>query len=114
MGEYIVRFLLGGIAVSLFAVLGDVFRPKSFAGLFGAAPSIALSTLALAIYAHGPVYAAREGRTMMIGAVALCVYSIAVCQLLQRCRLHAITATIVSFVFWMVVALGGKLLLLGA
>ena len=38
MTEYLVRFLIGGIAVSLFAVLGDVLRPKSFAGLFGAAP----------------------------------------------------------------------------
>ena len=114
MGEYVVRFIIGGIAVSLFAVLGDVFRPKSFAGLFGAAPSIALSTLALAIYSHGALYASREGRTMMIGSVALCVYSIAVCQLLQRYRLHALTATIVSFLFWMAVALGGKILLLGA
>jgi transposase len=33
------------IAVSAFAALGDTLRPKSFAGLFGAAPSIALATL---------------------------------------------------------------------
>jgi len=43
MLEY-VRFLAGGIAVSAFAALGDTLRPKSFAGLFGAAPSIALAT----------------------------------------------------------------------
>ncbi len=46
--EYFVRFLVGGIVVSAFAVLGDVLRPKSFAGLFGAAPSLALATLSLA------------------------------------------------------------------
>jgi Protein of unknown function (DUF3147) len=39
-----VRFVAGGLIVSLFAVLGDVLRPKSFAGLFGAAPSVALAT----------------------------------------------------------------------
>ena len=39
MTEYIVRFLIGGVAVSAFAMLGDILRPKSFAGLFGAAPS---------------------------------------------------------------------------
>ena len=39
--------------VSLFAVAGDVLRPKSFAGLFGAAPSVALATLTLAFWKHG-------------------------------------------------------------
>jgi len=32
--------------VSAFAVIGDLFKPKSFGGLFGAAPSVALATLA--------------------------------------------------------------------
>ena len=45
MTEYVVRFLIGGLAVSSFAILGDLLRPKSFAGLFGAAPSVALATL---------------------------------------------------------------------
>ena len=49
MSAFIVRFLIGGIVVSLFATLGDVLRPKSFAGLFGAAPSIALATIGLTI-----------------------------------------------------------------
>ena len=47
MNVLIIRFLVGGFVVSLFAALGDVFGPKSFAGLFGAAPSIALATIAL-------------------------------------------------------------------
>jgi hypothetical protein len=34
MSEYVVRFFLGGVVVSAFAMLGDVLRPKSFAGLF--------------------------------------------------------------------------------
>lgn len=53
MSEYIIRFLVGGAVVSVFAMLGDVLRPKSFAGLFGAAPSVALATLGIAIYQHG-------------------------------------------------------------
>jgi hypothetical protein len=44
MTEYVVRFLVGGIVVSAFATLGDILSPKSFAGLFGAAPSVALAT----------------------------------------------------------------------
>ena len=45
MTEYLVRFLVGGVVVSAFAMFGDVLRPKSFAGLFGAAPAVALATL---------------------------------------------------------------------
>ena len=36
MTETFIRFLVGGLFVSAFAVLGDVLKPKSFAGLFGA------------------------------------------------------------------------------
>ena len=55
--------------VSAFAILGDVLRPKSFAGLFGAAPSVALATLSLALFKQGGIYVS-EGRSMMIGALA--------------------------------------------
>jgi hypothetical protein len=51
--DLILRFVIGGIVVSAFAALGDVLKPKSFAGLFGAAPSIALATLGLTIAANG-------------------------------------------------------------
>jgi hypothetical protein len=52
MQEMLVRAVLGGIVVSSFAVLGDVLKPKSFAGLFGAARSVALATLALTIHVN--------------------------------------------------------------
>jgi hypothetical protein len=32
MGTLFIRFLIGGVVVSLFAALGDILRPKSFAG----------------------------------------------------------------------------------
>ena len=56
MKEMLFRFLVGGIVVSAFATLGDVLKPKSFAGLFGAAPSVALATLALTIVKEGVHY----------------------------------------------------------
>jgi Protein of unknown function (DUF3147) len=52
--DYLVRFVAGGVVVSLFAIVGDVLRPKSFAGLFGAAPSVALATLTLASGVKAP------------------------------------------------------------
>jgi len=111
--EYVIRFFIGGFAVSTFALLADVFRPKSFAGLFSAAPSIALATLAIAFWKDGPAYAALEGRSMMIGSLALCLYSIAVCQLMKRYEFPALVATVVSLIAWTSAALAGKCLLLG-
>jgi hypothetical protein len=106
MTEYVIRFLVGGAVVSAFAMLGDLLRPKSFAGLFGAAPSVALATLGIAIYQHGIDYALAQSRAMMAGALALAVYSIVVCQLLMRARLRALPATLLSLAVWLVVAVG--------
>jgi hypothetical protein len=80
MTEYVVRFLVGGVLVSAFAMLGDILRPKSFAGLFGAAPSVALATLGIAVYRHGADYAAQQSWAMTAGAIALAVYSVFVCH----------------------------------
>jgi uncharacterized membrane protein (GlpM family) len=104
MTEYLVRFFVGGVAVSAFAMLGDVLRPKSFAGLFGAAPSVALATLGIAVYRHGAGYAATQSRSMMAGAIALGVYGVVVCQLLVRARMRATLATLLSLVVWLIVA----------
>jgi hypothetical protein len=52
MSESVIRFLVGGAIVSAFAMLAGVLRPKSFAGLFGAGPSVALATLGMAVYQH--------------------------------------------------------------
>ena len=110
--EYIVRFIAGGLVVSLFAVLGDVLRPKSFAGLFGAAPSVALTTLGLAYWKHGGDYVSLEARAMQIGALSLGFYSFVVVQLLMRRQWSAASATGVALSVWLALALGLKQMLL--
>lgn len=111
--QYLIRFLAGGIVVSAFAVLGDMLRPKSFAGLFGAAPSVALATLSLALWKEGGEYVSVEGRSMMLGAVALALYNLAVCQLLMRLRWSALAATTATVLLWLPVAVGSKQILIG-
>jgi hypothetical protein len=111
--EYLVRFVAGGLVVSCFALLGDMLRPKSFAGLFGAAPSIALVTLVLAFWRHGADYTSIEARSMVFGGIALAAYSLATCQLLMRLRVSALVATLVAAVAWFGVAFGLKFALLG-
>jgi len=104
--ETMVRFLIGGVVVSAFAVVGGLFKPTSFAGLFGAAPSVALATLGLAIAKEGRGYASLECRSMIAGAVALGVYSLAVSQLLMRFRLSALISTLSLTVLWFLIAFG--------
>jgi len=84
MKEILVRFLIGGVAVSFFSVLGDVFKPKSFAGLFGAAPSVALATLGIALVTEGTQYAATEASSMMAGSIAFFAYSSVVSWILMH------------------------------
>jgi hypothetical protein len=74
MSQIVVRFLVGGAVVSVFALLGDLLKPKSFAGLFGAAPSVALATLSLSVVTDGASCAATEARSMMAGAVSFSEY----------------------------------------
>jgi uncharacterized membrane protein (GlpM family) len=111
--DYVLRFFAGGLIVSVFAILADVLRPKSFAGLFGAAPSVALATLTLAISREGNAYVSVEGRSMILGAIALSFYCVAVCQLLMRFRLSAAMATGSALLVWFVVALGFEQILVG-
>jgi hypothetical protein len=111
--DYVLRFLAGGLIVSAFAVLGDVLRPKSFAGLFGAAPSVALATLTLAMLKQGPDYVSTEGRSMVLGAVAFLLYGFVVCQLLVRFRISALLAAGSALTVWLLAACGLKQLIIG-
>ena len=106
MIDVILRFLIGGVAISSFAMLGDVLRPKSFAGLFGAAPSIALASLGLTAAQHGRVYAAVEGRSMTLGALAFFFYAAAVSRLLMRRQHSAAKVTLTLLPVWFGISLG--------
>ncbi len=106
MKEMILRFVIGGAVVSSFAALADVFKPKSFAGLFGAAPSIALATLGLTVAAEGRVYAATEARSMMVGAIAFFIYASWVSWLMMRYKWKALAVTTSSILVWLSAAFG--------
>jgi uncharacterized membrane protein (GlpM family) len=104
-GELVVRFLIGGIVVSLFAAIAEIVRPKSFAGLFGAAPSIALTTLGIAIVQHGKDYAGIEARSMIFGALAFFLYAAAASWLLMRYKTRALATTVGLLPLWLAASL---------
>lgn len=106
MTDLIVRFMVGGVVVSVFAMTGDVLRPKSFAGLFSAAPSVALATLALTIHKQGKPYAAQEAASMLLASIAFIVYAAAASYILRRWRISALVTALVTMPIWAGVSLG--------
>ena len=114
MKELFVRFLIGGIVVSVFSFMSDLFKPKTFAGLFGAAPSVALASLGLTVMTQGKEVATTEARSMILGAVALLLYSRVVSHILVRFAFRALTVSPVSLLLWVVVAVGLWSVILGS
>lgn len=106
MHDVLVRFFWGGAVVSTFALLGDVLKPKSFAGLFGAAPSVALATLGLAVHRHGAGYASLEAKLMLLGAIAFFIYASIASHLMMRQKWAALPVTVLALVVWLGAALG--------
>lgn len=106
MTQWVVRFLVGGAVVSLFSTLADTLKPKSFAGLFAAAPSIALATLGLTMLADGKKYAAAESRAMIAGAIAFCFYASISSHLMMKRRIHSKLAALASLTVWFAISFG--------
>lgn len=104
MSQSLARFIMGGAIVSVFAIIGDVLKPKSFAGLFGAAPSVALATLTMTIVSQGSSYAAVEARSMMAGAVAFFFYASLVSRIMMRYKIRAMWVTLCLIPVWLAVA----------
>ena len=104
MIQLLCRFLVGGVVVSAFAVIGDLLKPKSFAGLFGAAPSVALATLALTVISDGSAYAAIEAHFMMAGCIAFFMYVSVVSWIMMHYKLKALWVTVCAMPLWFAVA----------
>ena len=104
--ELFLRVLIGGAVVSVFAVLGDLFKPKSFAGLFGAAPSVALATLALTVSTQDTTYVATEAASMVLGAIAFFIYSCCASWIMMRYKWQTLTVTSSLILVWLFVAFG--------
>jgi hypothetical protein len=106
LGQFAIRVALGGAIVLVFSVIGQVFKPKTFAGMFGAAPSVALASLALAACEHDKDYAAVEARSMLIGALALFVYGTACVAATKRQGWPVWLSATLAWGLWFAVALG--------
>lgn len=76
--------LCGGLLVVAFALLSEGLSPKRFAGLFGAAPSVAIAGLSITLIAQGVPDAHKDTIGMIAGGIGMTAYAAAVVPLLRR------------------------------
>ena len=106
MSDLLLRFLIGGLVVTVFAAIGDLVKPESLGGVFAAAPTIALATVSLTAHQHGARYVVVEARSMVAGALAFFVYACAVSFVLMRYRTKAVTTGMALLLVWFGTAAG--------
>lgn len=81
-----IKGLAGGTLVVAFALLSEGLSPKRFAGLFSAAPAVALAGLTIVLLDKGAHEAHRNVTGMIAGGVGMMAYAAAVIPLLRRTR----------------------------
>lgn len=104
IGLLAIRAAAGGALVVVFALISEIVKPKAFAGLFAAAPSVAIASLIITVVSEGQTKARWSSVGMAAGAVgmaACCALAAAVVP-----RLGALRGSLLAVGSWGVVALG--------
>jgi len=73
VAEAAVKALAGGLLDLGFAAVSKILTPERFAGVFSAAPSVALGSLVVTLVFTGPEDIAAIGSWMAVGADAFVV-----------------------------------------
>lgn len=105
-----IKTVIGGLAVVCFSLVAECAKPKRFAGLFAAAPSVALASLAITAFQKGGHGTVAYAHGMLIGSAGMIAYCLVSLLLIER--LHALAGSILSWLAWFIVA-GGLYLLVG-
>lgn len=90
--------LAGGTLVVAFALFCETLSPKRFAGLFGAAPAVALAGLTIALLDKGGSQAHNSALGMIAGTGGMVLYAAATVPLLRR--MNAVPAAAVALSAW--------------
>jgi hypothetical protein len=94
--------LIAGTFVVIFSVVSHAVAPKSFAGIFGAAPSIALASLTITVLDRGASAGKMQAFSMIFAGLAMVAYCAT--AVITVDRFGALRGSIVAFVSWFVVA----------
>jgi hypothetical protein len=99
-----VKGLVGGTVVVVFALVGEVVRPRAVAGVSSGAPSVAIGSLSVTAIASGAAAAASQSRGMIAGAAALVMWCL--CGLDTFKRFGALRGSLLATLIWFAVAGG--------
>lgn len=99
-----VKGLLGGTFVVLFAFIGETLKPKRFAGLFAAAPSVAVASLLISALTKGPATTRELALGMLLGSAGMFTYCVV--GLVTVDRLRALAGSVTAWTVWLAVSLG--------
>lgn len=103
-GTLALRGLAGGVFVVVFAVVGEVFTPKAFAGLFAAAPSVAVASLIITITTEGSKRAHQDAVGMVVGGIGMAACCVVAAVAIPKLR--ATGGSAAAWGAWGAVALG--------
>jgi hypothetical protein len=105
-----IKGLAGGALVAMFALLSEMLEPRRFAGVFGAAPAVATSGLALTLVWKGAHDARESSIGMLAGALGMVCYALAIVAPMRRVR--PFVASALGLAAWVLPAGGVAALLL--
>jgi hypothetical protein len=105
----VLKGLNGGLFVVVFALVAETLMPKRFAGLFAAAPSIAIANLLVVAIADGDSEAHASADGMLIGAGAMSAGCLAGTLFLRHA--NAVRSSGAVCVVWLFVAVIAYLML---
>jgi uncharacterized membrane protein (GlpM family) len=97
-----IKALAGGAFVVLFSLIAEVLRPKSFSGLFSAAPSVAIAGLLVTSLTASPEAGGAAAHGMIAGAVAMVACCAAAAFLVHR--FGGLVGTALTWAVWGLVA----------
>jgi hypothetical protein len=105
VAEVALKALAGGLLVVAFAAIAQTLTPKRFAGIFAAAPSVALGSLLVTLAFSGDKDLPASGAGMAVGAVAFVLYCLAAVPLVRR--LGAWKGSAAALLVWAAVVAAG-------
>ena len=104
LGQLALRGLAGGTLVVIFALIGEAVSPKAFSGLFSAAPSVAIASLALTILTDGPAAARENTIGMVVGGLAIVACCILAAVTIPRIK--SLQGSLAAWAGWAAVDFG--------
>ncbi len=98
----LLKGLAGGSLVVAFAALSELLGPKRFAGLFSAAPAVAIAGLAIAGASKPPHDLQQNAIGMLAGCAGMVAYAAVAPALLSRTA--PLRASTLGVLVWVIVA----------